>query len=1321
MFKCVFYTLTVSCVGLAAALAFGLITIPFHVGVAAKPVPTAISPTAEIRAADADWWAAVKQQIAEREYEVTPAKHGLQAPNRAQDIRTQFAGDGICVTPRRDEGPRWQWAWQTQRFGRDGNWRTVESAKPTAAGARVSYETAGLTEWYINNADGLEQGWTVHARPTGDGPLRIEGALAGGLRAVCSDAGDAIDFFDDNDVHLLHYAGLKVWDTAGTTLPAHMEVAGNTVALVVDDAPACYPITVDPLLTTPSWTAEGDQGWAYFGLSVATAGDVNGDGFSDVIVGAPGYNGPFSDSGRAYLYLGTAAGLSSTVAWVNSGEQTGAYFGVSTATAGDVNGDGFDDVIVGAQFHDEAFSQQGRAYLYLGSASGLSETPAWTADGEGDDHLFGKTVATAGDVNGDGFDDALVAAIDFSDDQDREGRAYLYLGSAQGLASAPAWTADGNQGFARFGLALGTAGDVNGDGFDDVVVGSYLFNSGWTDNGAAFVFHGSPSGLEPNHDWMATGGFTQDYFGRSAGTAGDVNGDGYADVIVGAPGYDDANTNQGAGYVFYGSAVGLEATPAWTSPQALDDGSELGSAVATAGDVNGDGFADIVIGAPGWHDADGMALVYHGSATGPNPLDWTYDGSQAGGQVGSAVATAGDVNGDGFSDLIAGAPYLDSPSTDEGKAFLFFGSGDNVPTTAAWSLVGNQPEADLGFSVAGAGDVNGDGFSDVIVGARRYDSGTQDDVGAAFVYHGSADGLGLTAAWSTFGDQHEAQFGEVVAGAGDVNGDGFSDVLLSAYNYVNGEGNLGRAYLYLGSATGLAGSAAWIADGSTPGSWFGLDLAGAGDVNGDGFSDVVVGAPYTLGGRAYLYLGSAAGLAGSAAWIAEVSSDPEYAFGYAVAGAGDVNGDGFSDVLVGAANSEGTFRTRGAAFVYLGSASGLETVAAWSKEGSQENEGFGLKLASAGDVNGDGFSDVIVGSPTYENGTFVGRAFVFHGSTSALELVAAWSAQGNEPGGGFGDSVASAGDVNSDGFSDVIVGAPFIDKAYIYTGSASGLATSAAWFHVGPSLYGASVASAGDVNGDGFSDVIIGAPVAGIGGQTFLYYGGGDGLHRVPQQRRTDDSAPIALLGRSDSESSFRLKALGRSAEGRAYVRLEVEVKPADLPFDGTGLVLGPDVDSGADGIALDALVFGLTPDTPYRWRLRIASDSPFFPRSPWLSPQGNGATEMDLRTSEGQVAVGGAPAPSVTLALAPATRNPFRAATQLAFGLPDARNIKLAIYDVAGRQVAVLAKGRHAAGHHVVQWAGRNERGTRVAAGVYFATLEDASRTATRRILLVR
>ncbi|HEY3352732.1 MAG TPA: integrin alpha, partial [Polyangia bacterium] len=149
---------------------------------------------------------------------------------------------------------------------------------------------------------------------------------------------------------------------------------------------------------------ELDQTWSELGTSVAAAGDVNGDGYADVIVSAP-YFQPTAfgaDRGRVYVFLGGPAGLAATPAWTVTGDQDYARFGLVVAGAGDVNGDGFDDVIIGAPFYDHGAADTGRATVYLGSAAGLGATPAWTIYGDAAGALLGA-VAGAGDVNGDGY------------------------------------------------------------------------------------------------------------------------------------------------------------------------------------------------------------------------------------------------------------------------------------------------------------------------------------------------------------------------------------------------------------------------------------------------------------------------------------------------------------------------------------------------------------------------------------------------------------------------------------------------------------------------------------------------------------------------------------------------------------------------------------------------------------------------------------------------------------------------------------------------------------------------------------------------------
>jgi FG-GAP repeat len=154
-----------------------------------------------------------------------------------------------------------------------------------AESARVLYTRHGFDEWYENKKEGLEQGYTVHTPPSGTGWLCVEGRLGGDLHAEAREEG-AVDFLDEHGACVLRYGQLKVWDAAGHMLASRLVVQGEELTIQVEDGGALYPLIIDPLLTSPAWTAEGDQNNAYFGYSVGTAGDVNGDGYSDVIVGA---------------------------------------------------------------------------------------------------------------------------------------------------------------------------------------------------------------------------------------------------------------------------------------------------------------------------------------------------------------------------------------------------------------------------------------------------------------------------------------------------------------------------------------------------------------------------------------------------------------------------------------------------------------------------------------------------------------------------------------------------------------------------------------------------------------------------------------------------------------------------------------------------------------------------------------------------------------------------------------------------------------------------------------------------------------------------
>ncbi len=1315
--------------------------------------------------ADAAWWDRARATIEAQEYEVSLGTSGLQAPNRANGLRTRFRGTGIEVEARRGDRAElpWRFEWRTLSFGRDGSRTAIDSTEARSEGTRVRYEHGALVEWYENRRDGLEQGFTLESRPRGRGTVRVEGAVSGGLHAEV--AGDSsLAWFDENGVEVLRYSGLRSWDATGRPLPSRMELLTRSpgdaasdpvaracrVALVVNDRNAVYPITIDPLLTSPSWVAESNQAGCGFGYAVSTAGDVNGDGYSDVIVGAFAYDDGDLDEGRAFVYHGSAAGLSAAWSWTVAGEQSGALFGGAVSAAGDVNGDGYDDVIVGAQYYENGTQDEGGAFVYHGSAAGLSTSASWSAEGNQALSLFGAAVASAGDVNGDGYDDVIVGAYAYDNGQTDEGRAWVYHGSPAGLGTTASWTGEGNQVGAAYGRSVSTAGDVNGDGYADVIVGAYQYDNGQGDEGRVIVHLGSATGLAASPAWSAESNQVNALFGISVGNAGDVNGDGYADVIVGASWFDNGETDEGRAFVYQGSSSGLASSPAWTS-EGNQAGALWGLSVATAGDVNGDGYADVIVGSWGYDQTqpnEGAAWLYVGSATGLlDAAQWSAAGQQAQAAFGYAVATAGDVNGDGYSDVLVGCPNHDNGQTDEGRASVYYGAPAGLATYFAWDDEGRQSNENFGYSVSSAGDVNGDGYSDVIVGAPDFTTNFNQE-GRAYAYLGSANGLAQAPSWTVEGDQANGSLGFSVSTAGDVNGDGYSDVIVGEVFSEHGQLSEGRAYVYHGSPTGLASSPAWTAEGDQNAAHFGWSVSTAGDVNGDGYSDVIVSALDYFGGeawegRACVYHGSATGLASSPAWVTE-GNQVGANFGWSVSTAGDVNGDGYSDVIVGARSHTDGEAQEGRASVYHGSATGLATSPAWVAEGNQVGASFGWSVSTAGDVNGDGYSDVIVGAPAFDDEEMQeGLACVFQGSATGLAAAPAWSVEGNQANALLGKAVSTAGDVNGDGYSDVLVGCPGFDHglsdvgaAYFYTGSASGLSTVASWSAEGDQTFGffaTDVAGAGDVNGDGASDVAIGYP--SFSGGTLPYQGrvnvylGHDrgGVNRIARQARLAGPAPIAILGRSDSPDGFRLKALGRSAAGRGAVRFQFEVKPSGVPFDGTGLVTGPLVWTGApapgsgSSVALTGDATGLTPSTCYHWRARILADSPWFPHTPWLFAPDNAATETDLRTPGTAVAVEEGRAGPDSRALGVPSPNPFRTSTDIAYALGQGGAHRLAIYDVGGREVAVLSQGWLDAGAHRAHWDGRDARGGPSPDGMYFVRLELSDHVEQRKLVLTR
>lgn len=464
----------------------------------------------------------------------------------------------------------------------------------------------------------------------------------------------------------------------------------------------------------------------------------------------------------------------------------------------------------------------------------------------------------------------------------RTGRCFALAGvlllATPAAALEPALRIEPNQAGARFGSDVASAGDVDGDGYEDLIVGSMYFADGEASEGAAFIFLGRPGGFAgltfADADTVLQSNQPAARMGVSVASAGDVNDDGYGDVIVGAGGWESAgqaaNFEEGGAFVFLGGpggipSGGLEGASAILEGDAPN--ARLGSSVSSAGDVNGDGYDDVVAGghlyqSVGEESREGIAMIFLGgpdgvASAGIATAHAVLQADQSDAFLGFTVAGPGDLDGDGYDDVVVGAPRYNAPDEREGAAFVFYGSAtgiaDGGPATAGTQLEGDQINARFGYAVAAAGDVNGDGFPDLVVSAPLYDAG-QTDEGVAFVFHGGIGGIASggpeVAATRVEGDQAadgsptEAYFGTSVAG-GDWDGDGFSDVVVgSAYHDV-GQVDEGAAFLFRGGAQGVASVGAGAADevfeANRAGSWLGWS-AGLADVDGDGDADAMIGA-----------------------------------------------------------------------------------------------------------------------------------------------------------------------------------------------------------------------------------------------------------------------------------------------------------------------------------------------------------------------------------------------------------------------------------------------------------------------------------------------
>jgi hypothetical protein len=641
-------------------------------------------------------WETIRASIERDGYRMYKDEHtdAFQAPNYAHDLHATFTQEGVELRPRKGK-KGWKWGLRLSKYGYGSDLHSVTVAeKMLPRDNRIAYLRGNMVEWYINDHRGLEQGFTLKARPSGrmgSEPLYLHMHTTGNLIPVVEKEGKGIVFRNTHGKEIVRYSGLSAYDATGKTLYARMEADQEGIRLIVEDHTAVYPITIDPFIETKKLLASDGAAEDYFGYSVSIIGDT-------AIVGAYLDDDNGSDSGSAYIFSRNHGGTDNWGEVKKLLASDGAaykHFGWSVSIIGDT-------AIVGAWGDNDSGHSAGSSYIFSRNHGGTDNwgevTKLLASDGAAGDY-FGYSVSISGDSS-------IVGAYGDDDNGDYSGSAYIFsrdYGGANTWGEVTKLLASDGAAEDYFGYSVSISGDT-------AIVGARVDDDNGTDSGSAYIFsrdHGGTDNWGEVTKLLASDGFDNDYFGTSVSISGDT-------AIVGAHGDDDNGGLSGSAYIFSRNHGGTdnwgEVTKLLASDGAIEDW--FGRSVSISGDTaivgahkdddNGENSGSAYIFS--YVFGDELAVDFGGNGL------WHYDGStltQLNGQSPDGMEAwngglAGDFDGNGLWTFNGSSWALlttlnpDSMEAwDSSLAVYFPGNGLWSYDGATWSLLTTNTAEDM--------------------------------------------------------------------------------------------------------------------------------------------------------------------------------------------------------------------------------------------------------------------------------------------------------------------------------------------------------------------------------------------------------------------------------------------------------------------------------------------------------------------------------------------------------------------------------------------------------------------------------------------------